>query len=80
MIAVGEVASGELCSRCGEMYVLCVTECCLPHPTPPHPLSRFERAINVMQNDIDELEREKLSLHAALDEYKKGTRGTSRQD
>ena len=28
-----------------------------------------------MQNDIDELEREKLSLHAALEEYKKGARG-----
>ena len=29
----------------------------------------------MMQNDIDELEREKLALHAALDEYKKGARG-----
>ena len=59
--------------HCGEMYCAWLSAA---YSTPPHALSRFERAINVMQNDIDELEREKLSLHAALDEYKKGTRGT----
>nr|WAW84814.1 dynactin 1 [Halisarca dujardinii] len=37
--------------------------------------TRFERAIHVLQNDIDSLEREKLTLSKALEEFKK-TKGS----
>lgn len=39
--------------------------------------TRFERAIHVLQNDIDSLEREKLTLTKALEEYKKTKGGHS---